>query len=673
MSEFSHKILDAKHTQQKFIFKITLAVFLLFLISILCFFYIYSKRIVTNPNVNNYYVEFKNGKGLVLFKRILFLSDKITLKVSSEGFEDFENSYIKDNVNEISINFIKKNINLTFTTNTEIGTNKWFLDNKFISSEKILNLKVKPGSYTLKLVNEYYKTKFLDFSSAIKMDKKEYKFNLERLKGYIYITTEPDNADVIINGKKVGKSPINRDLLAGNYDLRIIKKGYQEISEKIKINFSNLNYKKKYTLAPAIVKVNFNLQPEKGMLFIDGNLYNDYDSLNLSTKKSYNIVYKKDGYLTKEKQFTFYENKVNKVEFLLEKEYGEVNIIASPIGKIKIDGKDYGYTPKIIKLQTIKQKLEVSREGFLTFEADIKPKSIELSKIEVKLEKEFDNIKRLSPENYTNSIGIKMKLFSPGKFTMGAPRHEKGQRANEFLKEIILRKKFYSSLTEVTTEQFMRYKGKSNTKGNKNLPISNISWKDAISFCNWLSKKEGYESVYIFNKEKYVGANLQNNGYRLPTEAEWEWLARKAGRNSITKFSWGQNLPIPKMAGNLADESVIGFKELYIPNYQDNHKELASVGSFKNDISGLYDLTGNVKEWVHDYYLVSVPKSNMIYYDPSGPKKGVGHVVKGSSYLSATLQEVRASYRDSEVNKKDDIGFRIVRYLYGKEFKNNEK
>ena len=673
MSEFSNKILDAKKTQQKFIFKIILAIFLSFLISIISLFYIYSKKIVIKPKVNDFNLEFKNGKGLVFFKRILFLSDKITLKASSEGYEDFENSYSNDSINEISINFIKKDINLSFTTNTEIGTNKWFLDDKFISSEKILNLKIKPGRYTLRLENEFYKTKFLDFSSPNKMDKKNYKFNLERLKGYIYITTEPTNADIIINGKKVGKSPKNHDLLTGNYDLRIVKKGYQEISEKIKLNVSNLNYKKKYILAPAAVKINFNLQPEKGMMFINGKLLNNYNSLNLSTKKSYNFVYKKDGYLTKEKEFIFYENKINTVEFLLEKEYGEVNIISSPVGKIKIDGKDFGKTPQKIKLQTIKQKLEIIKEGFLSYETVIKPKSNELSKVEVKLEKEFDNIKRLSPENYINSIGIKMKLFSPGRFTMGAPRHEKGQRANEFLKEIILRKKFYSSLTEVTIEQFTEFKGKSNTIRNENLPISNVSWIDAISFCNWLSEKEGLDSVYMFNNEKYVGANLQNNGYRLPTEAEWEWLARKAERNSITKFSWGKTLPIPKMAGNLADESVIGFKELYIPNYKDNHRGLAPVGSFKRDISGLYDLTGNVKEWVHDYYLVSVPKSNMIYYDPSGPKKGVGHVVKGSSYLSATLQEVRASYRDSEVNKKDDIGFRIVRYLYGKEFKNNEK
>ena len=117
-------------------------------------------------------------------------------------------------------------------------------------------------------------------------------------------------------------------------------------------------------MVPAEVKVNFNLQPEKGMLFINGKLYGNYNSLNLSTKKSYNFVYKKDGYLTKEKEFIFYENKVNTVEFLLEKEYGEVNIVSSPVGKIKIDGKDLERLKKI-KLQTFKQKLEIIKEGFL--------------------------------------------------------------------------------------------------------------------------------------------------------------------------------------------------------------------------------------------------------------------------------------------------------------------
>ena len=672
MSQFSNKISDAKKTQQRFIFKSVLAVVFLFLISFIGFFFLYSKKIITKPNVNNYYLEFLNGKGLVLFKRILFLSEKITIKVFSEGYEAFENSYIKDESNEIFISLIEKDINLKFTTDSEIGQNNWFLNNKLISSQNVLNLIVKPGNYKLRLENKFYKTKSFNFNFANKTDKKNYKLKLERLKGNISITTEPDSVSVIMNGMEIGKSPIDKQLLAANYDFKLVKKGYQTISENIELEISNLNFKKKYTLTPNKVKVNFSLQPKNGTLFINGNLYNDHHSLNFLTKKKYNFIYKKEGYLTKEKEFTFSENKVNGVNFFLEKEYGEINIISSPIGKIKIDGKNYGSTPKKIKLQTIKQQLEISKEGYSTFFSDIKPKPRELSKIDVRLEKEFDYIKRSSPKNYTNSIGIKMKLFSPESYTMGAPRHEKGQRANEFLKKIILRKNFYSSLTEVTIKQFMLHRGKSYTKKNKNLPVSNISWIDAISFCNWLSKKEGYDNVYIFDKEKYIRANLQNNGYRLPTEAEWEWLARKAGRTNLTKFSWGNKLPIPKLAGNLADESVIGFKELYIPNYKDNHRLLAPVGSFKKDISGLYDLTGNVKEWVHDYYLVSVPKSNMIYYDPSGPKNGVGHVVKGSSYLSATLQEVRASYRDSEVNKKEDIGFRIVRYLYGKEFKNNE-
>ena len=150
----------------------------------------------------------------------------------------------------------------------------------------------------------------------------------------------------------------------------------------------------------------------------DPKFYSNYLFVDAISK----FLYKKEGYLSKEKEFLFSENKPNTVKILLEKEYGEVNIISEPNGNIKIDGKDFGNTPKKIKLQTIQQTLEISKEGFVPFIIDIKQKSDELSKVDVSLEKKFDNVKRLSPESYTNSIGIEMKLFSPGSFTMGAPR-----------------------------------------------------------------------------------------------------------------------------------------------------------------------------------------------------------------------------------------------------------
>ena len=172
MSQFSNKISDAKKTQQRFIFKSVLAVVFLFLISLIGFFFLYAKKIITKPNVNNYYLEFLNGKGLVLFKRILFFSEKITIKVFSEGYEAFENSYIKDESNEILISLIEKDINLKFTTDSEIGQNNWFLNNKLISSQNVLNLTVKPGSYKLRLENKFYKTKSFNFNFANKTDKK---------------------------------------------------------------------------------------------------------------------------------------------------------------------------------------------------------------------------------------------------------------------------------------------------------------------------------------------------------------------------------------------------------------------------------------------------------------------------------------------------------------------
>ena len=100
------------------------------------------------------------------------------------------------------------------------------------------------------------------------------------------------------------------------------------------------------------------------------------------------------------------------------------------------------------------------------------------------------------------------------------------------------------------------------SKQNDNFPVNNISWFEAATFCNWLSKKENLEEFYIFKKNKLIDFNSSSNGYRLLTEAEWEWLSRKANKKERTIFSWGDSFEIPENYLNIADESTRGTQEI---------------------------------------------------------------------------------------------------------------
>jgi len=100
-----------------------------------------------------------------------------------------------------------------------------------------------------------------------------------------------------------------------------------------------------------------------------------------------------------------------------------------------------------------------------------------------------------------------------------------------------------------------------------------------------------------------------------------------------------------------------------VPNYSDGHAGIAPVGSYPAEPSGLYDLTGNVSEWVHDAYSLVPPVGQTTELDPLGQNTGDTHTVKGSNWRSGTITELRASYRDGAKSGRDDIGFRVARYI----------
>jgi formylglycine-generating enzyme required for sulfatase activity len=111
--------------------------------------------------------------------------------------------------------------------------------------------------------------------------------------------------------------------------------------------------------------------------------------------------------------------------------------------------------------------------------------------------------------------------------------------------------------------------------------------------------------------------------------------------------------------------------QFFVPRYTDGHVGSAPVGSFKKEKSGLFDLFGNVSEWVNDAYILMLPERGNVEMNPLKKTVGLYHVIKGPSFRSGTRTALRASYRDGLEGKRPDVGVRVGRYLY-REFAKGE-
>lgn len=250
-------------------------------------------------------------------------------------------------------------------------------------------------------------------------------------------------------------------------------------------------------------------------------------------------------------------------------------------------------------------------------------------------------------------------LITGGTFKMGSPDTEKQRENDETLHDVTV-SDFYIGKYEITQKEYQEITGEnpSNFKG-ENLPVENVTWYEAISFCNKLSEKENLTPVYTIDGEN-VTWNKSANGYRLPTEAEWEYSAR-AG--TTTPFNTENSIGAD--SANFYGHYPYGIEENYFS--QDNldtkpgeyRQKTTPVGSFEPNKWGLYDIHGNVREWCFDYYGEYNLENNN---NPSGAETGTLRVNRGGSwndYAKHMRSAYRASYAPNQ--KMSNTGFRIVR------------
>ncbi len=236
------------------------------------------------------------------------------------------------------------------------------------------------------------------------------------------------------------------------------------------------------------------------------------------------------------------------------------------------------------------------------------------------------------PVRRTNSLGMEFALVRPGAFTMGDPdlEHAPPHRVR-------LSRPFWLGVHPVTNAQYAAYDGEHSSGIHDEYfltgvtqPVVDVTWADAVAFCEWLSRTDGLRC-------------------RLPTEAEWEFACR-AGRSATeSRYPWGSDWPPSPPAGNYG---LVG--------KSDPFPVTSPVGKFGANPLGLHDLGGNVWEWCSDGYGELATDGESV--DPTGSPSNQHRVLRGGAWSTTEEEEMRTAWRevlegsDSDV----DIGFRVL-------------
>lgn len=547
------------------------------------------------------------------------------------------------------------------------------IDNKLAGTSANAIEALAPGSHQVDVIHPRY----LPYSQSIVIEGLDtlQHLDVELVPAWanILVQTEPVGATLSVGQEVLGVTPGTFEILQGEQSLSLNLTGYKPWQDTLEFNAGEALELPTITLEKADGVVNLSTRPSGASVTVNGAFLGQTPlTLSLAPTQKHRIKIFKEGYRESQSTVSVNSGASKEISLNLEPALGKITITANVSDtELYVDGRLMGRANQTLSLPARTHTLQVKKKGFETFEADITPRPELSQQLKVTLrtidQAKWDKI----PSTIKAPSGQQLTLFKPNaQFTMGSSRREQGRRSNESLKPVALTRPFYAAPLLVTNRDFVKFEkmhSSSHVKGNslfsENQPVVNLTWQQAAKYCNWLSSQEKLPLFYQEKEGVITGFNPNAIGYRLLTEAEWSWLARVQGKDGMRKYPWGNQLPPPANAGNYGDRSAAALLGVVLLDYSDGYPVTSPVGHFPPNEKGLYDMGGNASEWVNDYYSVGTGLSQKTETDPLGPEKGDYHVIRGSSWAHGGITELRMAYRDYSGEKRNDVGFRIARFV----------
>ena len=469
-------------------------------------------------------------------------------------------------------------------------------------------------------------------------------------KGTFEFLSNPRGAWVEVNGKRVpGRTPFKYESESGAHEIVMGDEERRTSKEVVVLNHGQ-SKEVNFTLnMDPHGTVTFSLSPRNAKVeFVGADI--DYRPKKRVPIGEYPVRVSRPGFVSQEFRFKVrYGNNLKKVS--LKREYADIRVQAKPnSAQISVTynsggGKTTKAYDQVLRVPTGQVQVRARAMGYRT-----RVKNIRLGSKGATVRFDLKPMVIKTGETFTDKLksggkGPPMIVLPAGQFQMG---NKEGPISEKPLRTVYLTQPFAVSKHEVTIGDFLEYARNNSFMmpqqvdvTNVSYPMTNISHRDAVAYGDWLASQTGF-------------------AYRLLSEAEWEYAARSGSQN---KFFFGnEDLRLCDYA-NVADKTMkTRFRDWSVLACEDGYVRTAPVGTYQANEFGLFDVYGNVAEWVLDCGMPSYAKAPT---DGAAVTEGVScqsHSYRGGSWDSSPL-ESSSAYRNTSSSRNNDRGVRIMREL----------